>query len=147
MYNRKHDQRSNRTIAQSLVEFTLMLPILLVLVVSAIEFGRVFYTQIVITNAAREGAYYLSTHASDGSAAANTQLAAENEANNSGISSITVEIAPPSGWDPGDNIKITVETTVNDLLILGFLGNVFSITSTNYDQFPLNSSVEMMVQP
>lgn len=138
----------NRKIAaQSLVEFAIILPILLVLIISAIELGRVFFTQIVITNAAREGAYYLTTHALDSSAASNAQLAAETEANNSGIANITISISPPSGWNPGDNIQITVETSVNDLIILGFLGNFLSISSTRYDQFPISSSVEMMVQP
>jgi Flp pilus assembly protein TadG len=144
MTKKKHDLKFA---AQSLVEFAIILPILLVLIISGIELGRVFFTQIVITNAAREGAYYLTTHALDGSAVANTQLAAETEASDSGISNITVDISPPSGWNPGDNVTITVETTVNDLLILGLMGNFLSISSTRYDQFPLSSSVDMMVQP
>lgn len=41
---------------QSLVEFSLVLPIFLVLVFSLVDFGRAFYTWMIITNAAREGA-------------------------------------------------------------------------------------------
>jgi len=41
---------------QTLVEFALVLPILLVLMVGTIELGVVMYTQIVVTNAAWEGA-------------------------------------------------------------------------------------------
>jgi Flp pilus assembly protein TadG len=38
------------------VEFALVLPVLLLALVGIVEFGRVFNAQIVLTNAAREGA-------------------------------------------------------------------------------------------
>ena len=38
------------------VEFALILPVLLLLVLGLIEFGRVYNVQISLTNAAREGA-------------------------------------------------------------------------------------------
>jgi PKD repeat protein len=41
---------------QSLVELALLLPILLLLLAGTIDLGRVWYSQITITNAAREGA-------------------------------------------------------------------------------------------
>jgi len=41
---------------QALVEFALVMPILLILVVGIIEFGRAWNMQQVITDAAREGA-------------------------------------------------------------------------------------------
>ncbi|MCH8025659.1 MAG: pilus assembly protein [Chloroflexi bacterium] len=51
---------------QSLVEFGLMLPILVLLVLGAIDFGRVYFAYISVTNGARNGADYASL----GSAAA-----------------------------------------------------------------------------
>lgn len=41
---------------QSLVEFTLILPIMLIMIFALVDFGRGFYTWLVLTNAAREGA-------------------------------------------------------------------------------------------
>jgi Flp pilus assembly protein TadG len=41
---------------QSLVEFSLVLPIFLVLLFALVDFGRGFYTWLLVTNAAREGA-------------------------------------------------------------------------------------------
>ncbi len=41
---------------QSLVEFTLVLPLLLVMLFAIVDFGRAFYTDSILTNAAREGA-------------------------------------------------------------------------------------------
>jgi len=41
---------------QSLVEFAMVLPIFLLLLFALVDFGRGFYTWMIITNAAREGA-------------------------------------------------------------------------------------------
>jgi Flp pilus assembly protein TadG len=41
---------------QSMVEFALVLPLLLVVLLGVIEFGLVLYDKAVITNASREGA-------------------------------------------------------------------------------------------
>lgn len=46
----------------SAVEFALVLPVLLILVGGAVDFGRCFYTHIAVTNAARAGAEFASTH-------------------------------------------------------------------------------------
>lgn len=41
---------------QALVEFALILPFMLLLLFALVDFGRGFYTWLVVTNAAREGA-------------------------------------------------------------------------------------------
>jgi len=41
---------------QSLVEFAMVLPLFLLLLFALVDFGRAFYSWMVITNAAREGA-------------------------------------------------------------------------------------------
>jgi Flp pilus assembly protein TadG len=46
-----------RTRGQSLVEFALILPVLLVMLAAALDLGRVFYAHITLNNAAREGAF------------------------------------------------------------------------------------------
>jgi Flp pilus assembly protein TadG len=43
---------------QSVVEFALVLPILLLLLAATIDFGRLFYTYVAVDNAAKEGALY-----------------------------------------------------------------------------------------
>jgi Flp pilus assembly protein TadG len=47
---------------QALVEFAMVLPILALLLVMAIDFGRVFYGWVALNNAARIGANYAATH-------------------------------------------------------------------------------------
>lgn len=41
---------------QALVEFALILPIMLLLICALVDFGRAYYTWLMVTNAAREGA-------------------------------------------------------------------------------------------
>jgi PKD repeat protein len=47
----------NRTLGQSLVEFALVLPVFLLLFAAVLDLGRVFYANITLNNAAREGAF------------------------------------------------------------------------------------------
>ncbi len=49
--------RRRRTRGQSLVEFALILPIMLVFLAAVLDLGRVFYATITLNNAAREGAF------------------------------------------------------------------------------------------
>ncbi len=56
------------------VEFALVLPPLLLLVLGTIDWGYYFYVREVVTNAAREGARAGSINHSDGHTEANTYL-------------------------------------------------------------------------
>ena len=51
-------RRSSR--GQSLVELALIAPVFLILLLTAIDLGRLMYSQITITNAAKEGALVAS---------------------------------------------------------------------------------------
>jgi len=50
-------RRRHRTRGQSLVEFALILPLLLVFLAAVLDLGRVYYAHISLLNAAREGAF------------------------------------------------------------------------------------------
>ncbi len=52
--------RTRRHRGQSLVELAFILPVMLLLLLGAIDLGRVMYSQITITNAAKEGALVAS---------------------------------------------------------------------------------------
>lgn len=142
--------------AQAIIELALILPILLVLIVGAVEFGRLFFTKIILTNAAREGAYYMTTHSTDASSCGyactvGTFNAAYNEALSSGVTLNPGDVAIAITADPEAatdlyKAKITVQTQVNDMLILGFfMGSVFHLTGSN-ENVTISSSVEMMIQ-
>jgi len=59
----KHTQQKNK--GQSVVEMAVMLPILLIIVVGLVEIGAVLFTQMTVTNAAREGARFGVAGATD----------------------------------------------------------------------------------
>lgn len=77
-----HRHSSDRPISrgQALVEFALVLPILLLLLVFAIDFGRVFFGWVGIQNAARIGANYAASHAEAWSAPDNTTKVGQRQA-------------------------------------------------------------------
>jgi Flp pilus assembly protein TadG len=50
---------------QALAELAFVVPIFLLLLMVAVDFGRVFTTYIAVSNAAREGAFYAAEHAKD----------------------------------------------------------------------------------
>jgi hypothetical protein len=134
-----------------MIEMAVLLPLLLVLIIGAIEFGRLFFTRVVVTNAAREGAYYLATHPSDYDSgtgnAPNTTIAAEMEASNSGIENITVSVVQKNCCTIGlYSIEVIVETDVGNVPIMGFFGGLFNVGVLHEGSFHLSESVEMMVQ-
>ncbi len=54
--------RRQRSRGQSVVEFALVLPIMLLLFAMAADFGRLFYAYVSVVNAAKEGAAYGATN-------------------------------------------------------------------------------------
>jgi Flp pilus assembly protein TadG len=50
---------------QAVAEFALILPVMLLMMLIAVDFGRLFFTYIQVNNAAREAANYAAAHAID----------------------------------------------------------------------------------
>jgi len=105
---------------QALVEVALTLPLLLLLILGAMDFGRMFYTKIILTNAAREGANYLSRNYHDTDFINVAKTAIKNEANSSGITVVDSEITILDCCTTGNPIEVKVEKNV-DLLFDNFL--------------------------
>ncbi len=59
----KANKKLNR--GQSLVEFTLVLPILMMLLLGLLDFGRAFFTLVALHDAADEGATYAAVRPND----------------------------------------------------------------------------------
>ena len=97
---RKRRASGRRERGAAAVEFALVLPVLLLLVLGAIDWGWYFFLREVVTNAAREGARVGSVN-QDGQAAAAAYLtrlgltqgaAASNNGNVGGISTVRVTV-------------------------------------------------------
>jgi Flp pilus assembly protein TadG len=119
-------------------ELAILLPFLALLFVAAVDFGRIFYYYVTITNCARGGAIYASSdasHTTDTTGITNAALAdSSNLSPNPSVSSTT-------GNDSAGNayVKVTVTYTFQTISNFPLPGTPNSITLTR--------SVQMRVAP
>ena len=133
----KHN-KYQRSRGQSLIEFALVLPLLLVLILGAMDLGRMFYTKIVLTNTAREGANYLAYFPGDrDNSYANTELIIEAEATSSNVEYSALVVNYLNCCTVGDQVGVSITTTV-DLVFgsflqsLGLINGPLTLTSTTW---------------
>lgn len=112
--------RRTRTAGQAIVELAIILPVLMLLLVAAIDLGRIFYARIAVENAAREAAVEASLHPSSWSAGApcstsnRVMCAATREAANGGfvmISPADVSLSCSPGCSVAYGNRVTVNVT------------------------------------
>ena len=92
------------------VEFALVVPVLLLLLLGIIEFGRAYNTQISLTHAARETARHMVIH-DNGTASATTWIAAASAGRNAAPSLKGTEMtfsAVPAKCAAGTTLAVTV---------------------------------------
>jgi Flp pilus assembly protein TadG len=102
------------------VEFALVVPLLVLLVVAIFEFGRAYHTQIALTAAAREGARVMAVTNRSSDAVSATRAAAPTLS----ISDGQVQVSP-SSCTPGSNV--TVRVTYPLAMLTGLLGGGFTL--------------------
>jgi Flp pilus assembly protein TadG len=128
----------------SAVELALLLPLLLVMLLGAIDFCRLFYAYTTITNCARNGALWLSDPLANGTVTpsqspyATYQAAALADAQGLDPALTTSNITSSSGTDSNGDSIITVTVEYNWNLITSFLG---------YKTVDLSRQVTMRVAP
>lgn len=106
---------------QSIVEFALILPVLMLIVVGIIEFGWLFNGKITLTSAAREGARVAAIVKNE-----TTATAAINEtADLSGLTVTDIDYDYITGGPNSVNrVKVSVEGRMNPLVGLFISGPV-----------------------
>jgi len=130
---------------QSAVEFALVLPLLLVLLLGIIEFGWFLNAKITITGAAREGARYLAIHKD--SDVGDISNIVEDYLDSGIVSSSTVIIN--KDYDVSGVKMAYVKVTGNVKGITGaFTGimKVFFGSSTDYNEIEMVSEAFMRVE-
>lgn len=119
---------------QSLVEFAFTLPLLLVILLGAVDLGRVYFAYMTVVNASREGARYAATNSTNATDTAGITTRANNEA--SGIITLgSVTPSCPSGCASGAPVRVTVTATFQ--LMTTYLFGVGPI--------PLRAYTEMVI--
>ncbi len=99
--------RRSRERGAAVVEFALVLPLLLMLVLGAIDWGWYFYTREVVTNAAREGA-----RAGSVSAVGTDAITAASSAATTYLSNLSLTGGSVNATTPDVTVGATVTHTV-----------------------------------
>jgi Flp pilus assembly protein TadG len=116
---------------QSMVEFALILPLMVLIIAGIFDLGRAFFASITITNAAREGARYGTLNPDYYQGICD---ATKNEAQSSGITlndnNVTIMCSssmtcPPTGWEilgctENQPIIVQVNYNYNEMLLRFF---------------------------
>jgi Flp pilus assembly protein TadG len=128
--------RSERERGTAIVELALVLPIMLLMAMGVLDFGRAIYVRNALANAARDGARFATidprnTACIQSAAAANSSLANLTAAN--------VSITRPGTLLPGQPITVAVQSTYQPLTPL--------IASTiGANSLTLSASATMQIQ-
>jgi Flp pilus assembly protein TadG len=130
----RQEPRSGREYqqGQNLVEFALSLALLVLVFLGVFDLGRAFNAYIIITNAAREGAYYGAMHPGD---SAGIVVHVSQEAQGSGIALTSANVTVSTSGVKGTPIRVTVRHDF--ALLTPFLPGVQTIG--------LERSVEMVI--
>jgi Flp pilus assembly protein TadG len=111
----------------SAVEFGLIIPVLLILVLGIIEFGHAFQVQGTLSAAAREGARAMALRNDQGQARDAVQEAAS--ALNPDITDAQITITPPAcPAGSNTNVRLTVDYPMP--FLTGFFGAEIDLTGT-----------------
>lgn len=86
----------------AMVEFAIILPILLLLILGMVEFSRAYNAQVTVTQASREGVRILAITGDSGAAIDAAEAVAGTTLD---TSQLTVT---PTGCDPEDRVRLTV---------------------------------------
>ena len=126
-YRRKIQMRSER--GQSLVEFALALPILVLLLFAVIQFGIAFNNYVTLTDATRAGARKAAVGRQLSNPQSTTITAVRNSATDLKQGDLNVTVS--STWQPGADVNVTATYpyTINLLGIPVKTGRLSSTTT------------------
>ena len=108
----------------ALIEFALVLPMLLIMTVAAVDFGRAFFVKNVVSQAAREGVRLRAVTSSADSALVRDRVLQVANAANVTISNLSI-----AGPDPSRQVTVTVTAEFN--WIFPGVFNLFGANFTN----------------
>lgn len=104
----------------SAVEFALVLPLFLLLIGGITDFGRAYYTQVVMTNAAREGGRAAMTPSTSNQSSVSTRALQAISASPPANYSVTLsKSCPTTTTTPPTTTTVTVTYSNFDWMVLG----------------------------
>lgn len=122
--------RRKKSRGQSLVEFAFVLPVLVLIFASAVDFGRALTAYIAISSAAREGAAFGMLNTANSNNSAGMAAAATGESG--AIWGTMPTVSSAVGTDSTGNryVQVTVSYVFDPLLSIPPIGNNRTLTHT-----------------
>jgi Flp pilus assembly protein TadG len=108
----------------ALIEFTLVLPLLLILTVAAVDFGRAFFVKNMLHQAAREGVRMMAVHANPDSVDARAREVA-------GASGITLTNVQQQAFGSGEQAQVVLTVQADFNWSFPGVFNLFGAGMTN----------------
>ena len=139
-------RRRERSRAQALVEFALIVPVMLMLLLIALDFGRLFFSYIQLSNASREGAAYGAVYPTDPATMTTYALQETNSqsqggehvpvvtaacANSAGATVACTAAAGGSGSGNSLTVSVSEQFSFVTPFMNAFFGNSFHITASS----------------
>ena len=139
---------------QSLVEFALVLPVLLIMIFGIIDFGMGLRSYISLTNATREGARFAAVGNPAGSYPADCDGVSSDDVVGRVCVAMeglqladlnSVSVTYPNGTSPGNSVVVAADYTYNYITPLGDIVDFFSGGSFP-DTLTLSTSADMRLE-
>src|SRR2546430_2559764 len=103
MHRRQHIRSEQ---GQTMAEFVVVLPILLMLVFAIAQFGITFNNYVTLTDAVRAGARVAAVSRQDPNRVPTTQQKVVDSAGGLGLTTGQVSVSSPT-WQHGDDVQVT----------------------------------------
>ena len=110
------------------VEFALIAPILLLLLMGIAEFGRAYHIQTTLSGAAREGVRAMALENSPAAARAAAKKAAPTVALTDGQIAVSPSACPTTAGAPATTATVTINYPMT--FITGMFGSTITLTGT-----------------
>ncbi len=101
-------RRRNGEDGQALVEFALVLPILLLLLLGIAQFGMLFYTYIDLTSATRDGARRIAVARTTNAGTADARKVVADDTTVVDDSQTTITVTPDAPWTANQSVTVKV---------------------------------------
>ena len=127
------------------VELAIVLPLLVLVVMGLVDFGRLFFAQISLASASREGARAASVGMTTAKITSVAQASAPRAAELAGLdaSQLGVTVTPCSPALTNEGTSVTVTATFRWMTPIGLV-QVFTPGSTREPTLPLSASSEAL---
>lgn len=131
---RRSTRACDREEGAAAVEFALVFPILVLLLLGIIQFGIVFYQWLEIEHAAREGARWASMRdaGSYGSQLAATKAVVKDAAPGVTLTDDDITVVPANPTIEDFKLPVTVTVSYDAPIVAPWMGEFFGVTGTTF---------------